>query len=464
MAVVRPVLLLLLLHTCHVLARPCSETDVYPGYPRPKYHPKYAHKRPYPEMMGCTMLDLANSKLTSDEAYTLARAIAYAENGPFRNISALEGVHTISFEGVPLGDAGATVLADAFGPAEPLADEIRLSLDAADVTSQGATALAAAVSASGSTIVSLTLDWNAIGDDGASALGRALVGNPRLTLLGLNRCSIGDAGAIELANALGKATAAALAAPPSEETGALATPPPPIASLRELRLEGNRIGAAGAMALARALTVNEALETLTLALNPIGPDGAKALASAIKHNPTLAHLDLADCGIGDEGAEALGNALRSNTALRTLRLQGNAIGAKGAAALAGAVQINPAGLRVLNLRLNQLDADAAAHLLEAVRHAKTTPEAGPGLHALDLEQCHVLPEMGRPPPPPVNASLLEELARVLASSGAADDAAEGPPRGVSPPAGEAQAAAGAGESTVTAPSAAASGSSAGSSY
>lgn len=342
--------------------------------------------------------------MASTEAYTLTRAIAYAENGEFRNISVLSGIATVSLEGVPVADAGVTVLADAFSPTVPVPHVIRLALGAAEITSVGASALAGALRASGNTIVSLRLDWNALGDDGATSLGRALRGNQRLEVLGLERCGVGDAGAVELASALGGSAPAGDAADPVASA---------LPALRELHLEGNAIGAAGATAIATALRSNTRLQTLALALNPIGAEGARRLAAALRHNTALTVLDLSDCGVGDAGAEALGAALRGNTVLRELRLQGNGIGQRGAAAIAGALRINPAALRTLNLRLNRLDAHAGTMLLEAVRHAKTTPEAGSSLSKLHLEYCHVESGLGAEGPDQINATLLAALDGVL---------------------------------------------------
>ena len=70
-------------------------------------------------------------------------------------------------------------------------------------------------------------------------------------------------------------------------------------------------------------------------------------------------------------------------------------------------------LRILNLRLNALAADAAVDLLDAVRHAKSTPEAGPGLSALHVEHCHVLPGVGARAERPINASLLADIRQAV---------------------------------------------------
>jgi hypothetical protein len=397
-------------------ARPCSESDVYPGWPLPTAD-AVRSTRPYPELLGCTQLDLANVELSSEQSLTLSRAITFAENGEFRNVSVLHGISSLVLDGVPLGDAGATVLSDAFGPQDgPLPLNVSLRLAAAGVGAFGASALAGALGSAHSAIQSLRLEWNhAIGDAGSSSIGKALRGNRALRVLGLERCGVGDAGVTQLAAALSvageDACATTVAGSAAARACATATAQP---LLEELYLEGNDVGADGARALGAALRTSR-LKRLGLALNPIGPEGGRHLAAALKSTQTtLEFLDLSNCQIGDGGAIAIGAALRGNTALRELRLYGNGIGRAGAAALADAVRINPVALRVLNLRLNELDATAGEDLLHAVRHAKTTPEAGPGLERLHVEHNGVLAPLGAASPPePITSGLLAEIESAL---------------------------------------------------
>ena len=413
-------------------ARPCSESDVYPGYPIQKHDHKWGRPRPHPHLTGprfddpCSLLDLVNADLTADEALLLIRCIRYAENGEYRNLTIDQnldgtkidgvGISSVALDGVTsLGDAGVTLLAGYFNTTEPFPYPVQLTLAAAAVSSVGATAISAAVGAAGSTIDLLRLDWNeGIGDVGARALGNALRGNTALRTLGLERCGIGDVGAAGLAASLVAPSASTARATVSASGGMATAAIRGTGSLvRALHLEGNRIGPTGAAAFANALHTSR-IEKLALALNPIGPQGAQHLARALKQNSHLRELDLADCGIGDDGAEALGIMLRSNTVLRKLKLQGNRIGSRGAEAIAAALRINGA-LRELNLRGNNLDAPAGVTLLDAVRHTKSTPQAGPSLSALYLEHCYVLPTLEAPAPMAINATLLAEVARVVAA-------------------------------------------------
>ena len=407
-----------------VVARPCSESDVYPGYPLPKDR-EFGSVRPYPSLIDCSQLDLANVRLKADEALLLSRAVGQRINGEFRNISVLDGIKSIVLDGVEeAGDGVAAELAAALTRSPPHPHNVTLDLASDGVTSVGAAELASLLSAPGSPVVSLRVDWNTgIGDAGASAFGRALVGNGALRVLGLERCRIADSGVAQLAISLATAptatahaatvaaSGAAVAASVAAQTAKAAS------SVRELYLEGNLVGAAGSEALGHALRSSK-VEHLGLAMNPIGPLGARHLADALRRNNHLVTLDLAFCEIGDEGAEAIGVALRSNTRLRELRLQGNGISMRGAAALADALRVNPVALRSLNLRLNELDEPAALELLGAARDAFASSyaaqhrdtAAGAGLESLRLEHNYRLaPSAGAAAPQPIRPETLAAI-------------------------------------------------------
>ena len=111
-------------------------------------------------------------------------------------------------------------------------------------------------------------------------------------------------------------------------------------TLERLDLYGNRIGDAGAMALATALQTNTSLKALDLRLNKIGDAGAKDLATALHTNTSLTTLDLHGNIIRDAGAKDLATALLTNISLTTLDLHGNVIGDAGAMALADMLRHN----------------------------------------------------------------------------------------------------------------------------
>jgi Leucine-rich repeat (LRR) protein len=136
-----------------------------------------------------------------------------------------------------------------------------------------------------------------------------------------------------------------------------------LATLTELNLGNNSIGAAGAASLADALVVNSTVAQLDLTANSIGDAGAASLAEVLRVNTTLTELYLSQNSIGAEGAASLAEALGVNTTLMGLNLGVNSIGDAGAASLADAIRANTA-LRGLNLGDNRIS-DAGASSLEA---------------------------------------------------------------------------------------------------
>jgi hypothetical protein len=159
--------------------------------------------------------------------------------------------------------------------------------------------------------------------------------------------------------------------------------------LRNLNLRGNRIGDAGAEALAGAEWISR-LTLLDVQTNEIGPRGLQALlagpravpvgcihlgsnpigdegAAVVAAAPTLAavnSLTLSHCGIGPEGAAALSSSA-GVAHLAMLNLMNNRIGDPGAEALARSPHLR--GLRELYLSDNGIG-DAGARALATSPH------------------------------------------------------------------------------------------------
>ena len=155
-------------------------------------------------------------------------------------------------------------------------------------------------------LTTLNLHGNKIGDDGAAALAECLKYNRSLTTLNLHGNGIGDYGAAALAECLKYNT-----------------------SLTTLNLHGNKIGDDGAAALAECLKYNRSLTTLNLHGNGIGDDGAAALAECMKYSKSLTTLNLHGNGIVDPVAGALAQCLKYNKFLTTLTWNVNEIGEVG---------------------------------------------------------------------------------------------------------------------------------------
>ncbi|KAF9425123.1 hypothetical protein BGZ76_003407, partial [Entomortierella beljakovae] len=160
------------------------------------------------------------------------------------------------------------------------------------------------------TLTSLNLRNNVIGNEGALTLSKALKTSTVLTCLNLMNNLIGKEGALALSEALKTNT-----------------------TLTDLYLGYNSIEKKGALALSEALKTNTVLTNLNLRYNLIGEGGALALSDALKTNTALTNLDLRNNLIRNEGAHALSEALRTNSTLTTLNLEINSIGNEGALAL-----------------------------------------------------------------------------------------------------------------------------------
>lgn len=100
--------------------------------------------------------------------------------------------------------------------------------------------------------------------------------------------------------------------------------------LKELRLDGNRLGDLGCAQLV-SIEAIQGLQKLGLSKNHISVRGAKALAGSMYMNE-LVELDLGRNRINASGAQALANS-RHLTQLEELSLQHNPIGASGVLAI-----------------------------------------------------------------------------------------------------------------------------------
>ncbi|CAF4839605.1 unnamed protein product, partial [Rotaria sp. Silwood1] len=167
------------------------------------------------------------------------------------------------------------------------------------------------------TLTTLYLENNQIGDKGAQYLAEGLPKNITLLTLDLENNQIGDNGAQYLGEGLLRN-----------------------ATLTELYLDNNEIGYKGAQSLGEGLQKTTTLTTLDLRKNEISDKGAQHLGEAFKKNTTLTTLNLSHNNIGDKGAQSLGEGLQKNMTLTTLDLRNNQIGDKGAQYLGEELQQN----------------------------------------------------------------------------------------------------------------------------
>ncbi|XP_067041353.1 protein NLRC3-like [Acropora muricata] len=266
-----------------------------------------------------------------------------------------------------IGNEGANSLAQALRVNTSLSS---LALAFNSIGNEGANSLAQALRVNTS-LSSLKLTWNSIGYEGANSLAQALRLNTSLSSLDLSWNSIGYEGTNSLAQALRVNTSlSSLDLTDSsidyEGANSLAQALRVNTSLSSLDLSWNSIGNEGANSLAQALRVNTSLSSLDLADNSIGNEGANSLAQALRVNTSLSSLDLADNSIGNEGANSLAQALRVNTSLSSLDLTDSSICNEGANSLVQALRVNTS-LSSLDLSWNSIGNEGANSLAQALR-------------------------------------------------------------------------------------------------
>ncbi|XP_067050418.1 protein NLRC3-like isoform X4 [Acropora muricata] len=271
-----------------------------------------------------------------------------------------------------IGDEGAHSLSEALRVNTSLTS---LDLCLNSIHAEGAHSLSEALRVNTS-LTSLDLSVNSIGNEGAHSLSEALRVNTSLTSLDLSENSIGDEGAHSLFEALRVNT-----------------------SVTSLALRLNSIHAEGAHSLSEALRVNTSVTSLYLSENSIGDEGAHSLFEALRVNTSLTSLHLCSNSIHAEGAHSLSEALRVNTCLTSLDLGRNSIGDEGAHSLSEALRVNTS-LTSLNLRLNFIHHEGARSLSEALRVNTSLTSLDLGGNSIGNEGAHSLSEALR-----VNTSL-----------------------------------------------------------
>jgi len=135
------------------------------------------------------------------------------------------------------------------------------------------------------------------------------------------------------------------------------------ACLKVIGLEGNSIGDGGAIALAEVIREFKVLEVLDLSGNGIGSKGAIALTEGIRELKSLKELYLTGNKLGNDGAAALAKSTHELLALKEFHLDENEIGDDGAIALAESIT-GLTGLEELSLEGNHIGDRAKGVLQE----------------------------------------------------------------------------------------------------
>lgn len=126
-------------------------------------------------------------------------------------------------------------------------------------------------------------------------------------------------------------------------------------TLRCLSLSQCGLGTVGIIDIAKALAVNQALESLSLKGNPFGEEAAAALGALLGSGAkSLKQLNLSSCRLEDNAGVRLGNGLATNMALETLHLRDNLLREAAGRTIAEALRRHTVLIQ-LSLELNSID-------------------------------------------------------------------------------------------------------------
>ncbi|KAJ0392232.1 hypothetical protein P43SY_010567 [Pythium insidiosum] len=293
---------------------------------------------------GTSLCVLSTRKITAADAAKLAAAIA--------TNSTLQELY---FSGHKLGQAGLDAFAECLAVNTTLK---HLSIGEDALGDAGVAALSAGLARNaGSAVEVWDLEHKSVGLAGASALGGLLVANSSLRSLTLARNNVGDEGV--------KALVAGL---PSSSQTRLDT-----LTLTETAISGAALDHLAAWLAAphasaaffEALAVNKSLKKLLLKDCQLQAAHGEALAAALKANVSLEHVDVSDNPLGDAGCRAISAALAVNTSLQALTLDNAGCTDATAVAFGRVLAAENATLRFLDVSKSGLSHVGVSALLKA---------------------------------------------------------------------------------------------------
>ncbi len=201
-----------------------------------------------------------------------------------------------------------------------------------------------------------------LGALGCRMVTDALTVNTTITSLLLGTDGIGDGGAADVARLIERNT-----------------------HLEIVYLGCNFISETGAAKLSASLARNTSVTGLWLKRNPLGANGVQHVAEMLWHNNTLRVLDLVNTELDEEGLSAIVLALvHKNYTLQRLYLGGNGIGPSSAKELRFLL-CTPTSLKALFLNVNQLEDAGVAILAEGLQQNATLEELGLGSNNIGPE-------------------------------------------------------------------------------
>ena len=249
-----------------------------------------------------------------------------------------------------LGDVGMTTIASSIVQDGKHHEKLSI-LDAGfnSVGDTGCEALALNALAGNSTLKTVYLSGNQIGEAGALAIAGAIMHGSGLVKLHLTANTVGPTGAKAIAGAISKNDEKLASSDTTQDGSGSDTQ----SSMHELHLGHCGIKPEGFVALPGMLVTNLCLRSLCVAGNGIGDQDIVLLAQAFTQNKRvpIEALDLSFNEITDHGVEYLMNAVWGSTTLRSIRLGNNRIRDRGAQLCA--VVLTSIALEELDLSCNR---------------------------------------------------------------------------------------------------------------
>ncbi len=198
-----------------------------------------------------------------------------------------------------------------------------------------------------STIKFLRLNKNVLGDDETIAiLAEGIKTNTSIETLSLSDNEIGNKGAKILGNAL--------------EINR---------SITDIDLYSNKIGDEGVIALTETLKINTNIRKLCLFANQIGPKGAIALSPFFKSDYNI-NIDIGYNKINDEGCISIMNIIKKNPFQKTIYFYRNNIRTEGIKVLSEYLKFNST-VKIVDLAENKLGDEEAIMLAESIKINRT---------------------------------------------------------------------------------------------
>eukprot|EP01116_Phalansterium_solitarium_P011603 TRINITY_DN27338_c0_g1_i1.p1 TRINITY_DN27338_c0_g1~~TRINITY_DN27338_c0_g1_i1.p1 ORF type:complete len:632 (+),score=262.65 TRINITY_DN27338_c0_g1_i1:103-1998(+) len=310
-----------------------------------------------------TSVDLRSNDVGAEGGVRLFEALKINNTLTAIDLSGMSGINRNH-----IGTAGAHAVADA--------TRVNVVLKKIALRENGFGADGAAIIAEGmrynEVLSHMDLGSNSIGFDGAAILGEALLSSGLLHL-SLSRNKIGDAGAKAIAQFIGSSRTIQSIDLSHNKIGPAAGRFLGLAmrdnqSLESINLEKNDLGSIGTKEIAEALRVSPSthLKVLILASNKIDERGAQDLSEMLRLNRVLVKLDLATNFLCDAGATHFGAAIRDNKTLQFLDISTNKIGDSGGRAFVSNLRFNT-GLRHLSIKNNSMTEETGEDLSNYIK-------------------------------------------------------------------------------------------------